>query len=47
MKCIFIHQIFMAKTKGIFMGSTYEDTIKKAMKIMKNSQLMAHEQSRL
>ena len=23
----------MAKTKGIFMGSTYENTIKKAMKI--------------
>ena len=29
-----IHQIFMAKTKGIFMGSTYENTIKKAMKIL-------------
>ena len=28
------HQIFMAKTKGIFMGSTYENTIKKAMKIL-------------
>ena len=24
----------MAKTKGIFMGSTYENTIKKAMKIL-------------
>ena len=42
-----IHKIFMAfspdfhgQTKGIFMGSTYENTIKKAMK---NSQLMAYE----
>ena len=24
----------MAKTKGIFIGSTYENTIKKAMKIL-------------
>ena len=24
----------MAKTKGIFMGSTYENTIKKAMEIL-------------
>ena len=24
----------MAKTKGIFMGSTYENTIKKAMKML-------------
>ena len=24
----------MAKTKGIFMGSTYENTIKKATKIL-------------
>ena len=24
----------MAKTKGIFMGSSYENTIKKAMKIL-------------
>ena len=24
----------MAKTKGIFMGSTYENTIKKAMKTL-------------
>ena len=29
-----IHQIFMAKTKGIFMGLTYKNTIKKAMKIL-------------
>ena len=29
-----IHQIFKAKTKGIFIGSTYENTIKKAMKIL-------------
>ena len=33
----------MAKTKGIFMGSTYENTIKKPENTLKNSQLMAHE----
>ena len=29
-----IHQIFMAKTKGICVGSINENTIKKAMKIL-------------
>ena len=33
----------MAKTKGIFMGSSSENTIKKAMKILKNSQWTALE----
>ena len=34
----------MAKTKGIFMGSTYENTIKKGHEnTLKNSQLMAYE----
>ena len=32
------------KLKGILMGSSYENTIKKAMKkTLKNSQLVAHE----
>ena len=30
-----IHNIFMAKTKGIFMGLTYENTIKKPWKIQR------------